>query len=235
MNKKIDKKLLIGGLCPPNSNLFKEYKKSLNSLSTVQWEASIGLMLGDASIQSQNKGQTYRMKFEWSEKIESYVDHVYDLFDEWVISPPHNKSRTSPKGNLVVNLGFQTISHEAFNPLAKLFIINNVKGISRSLITDHLTARGLAFWLLDDGGKLDYNKKPLSRINKSIVLNTQSFTEAEVNMLCLELMEKFNLKCEIRSNKGKKVIVITEESFPIFYDLVSPYIIPSMRYKLFNM
>lgn len=45
----------------------------------------------------------------------------------------------------MVNLGFQTISHEAFNPLAKLFIINNVKGISKSLITDHLTARGLAF------------------------------------------------------------------------------------------
>lgn len=233
MNKKIDKNLLIG--ISPNSKLFKEYKNSLNSLSTVQWEASIGLMLGDASIQSQNKGKTYRMKFEWSEKIESYVDHVFDLFDEWVISPPHKKSRTSPKGNLVVNLGFQTISHEAFNPLAKLFILNNVKGISKSLITDHLTARGLAFWLMDDGGKLDYNKKPLSRINKSIVLNTQSFTEAEVNMMCLELMKKFNLKCEIRSNKGKKIIVITEESFPIFYNLVSPYIIPSMRYKLFNM
>lgn len=47
-------------------------------------------MLGDASIQSQNKGKTYSapQKFEWSEKIESYVDHVYDLFDEWVISPP---------------------------------------------------------------------------------------------------------------------------------------------------
>lgn len=233
MNKKFDKKLLIG--VSPNSNLFKEYKAYLNSLSTVQWEASIGLMLGDASIQSQNKGKTYRMKFEWSEKNKSYVDHVYDLFDEWVISPPHIKSRTSPKGNLVVNLGFQTISHEAFNPLAKLFIINNVKGISKSLIAEHLTARGLAFWLMDDGGKLDYNKNPLSRINKSIVLNTQSFTEVEVNIMCLELMEKFNLKCEIRSNKGKKVIVITEESFPIFYNLVSPYVIPSMRYKLFNM
>lgn len=88
---------------------------------------------------------------------------------------------------------------------------------------------------MDDGGKLDYRKKPLSRINKSIVLNTPSFTETEVDMLCLELKAKFNLKCEIRSNKGKKVIVITEESFPIFYTLVSPYVIPSMRHKLFNM
>jgi hypothetical protein len=30
----------------------------------MQWEASIGLMLGDASLQTQNKGRTHRMKFE---------------------------------------------------------------------------------------------------------------------------------------------------------------------------
>lgn len=47
----------------PNSKLIKEYKSSLTSLSNEQWEASIGLMLGDASLQTQNKGRTYRLKF----------------------------------------------------------------------------------------------------------------------------------------------------------------------------
>ena len=42
------KELLIG--LSPNSKLIKEYKKSLTSLTTLQWEASIGLMLGDASL-----------------------------------------------------------------------------------------------------------------------------------------------------------------------------------------
>ena len=112
------------------------------------------------------------MKFEWSDKIKSYLDHVYSLFDEWVLSEPHKKSRFSPKGNLVINWGFQTISHEAFNPLAKLFFINGKKGIPSSLIMDHLTGRGLAYWFMDDGGKLDYNKNSK---NKGIVLNTQSF------------------------------------------------------------
>jgi LAGLIDADG DNA endonuclease family protein len=115
----INKQLLIG--ISPNSRLFKEYKNSLKSLNQIQWETSIGLMLGDASIQTQNQGKTHRLKFEWSDKNKAYIDHVYNLFDEWVISPPHNKSRISPKGNLVVNWGFQTISHEAFNPLAELF------------------------------------------------------------------------------------------------------------------
>ena len=105
-------------------------------------------MLGDASIQTQNKGRTYRMKFEWGNKSKPYLDHVFNLFDEWVLSNPHKKSRISPKGNLVINWGFQTISHEAFNQLAKLFIINNKKGITDSLILNHLSERGLAYWFM---------------------------------------------------------------------------------------
>ncbi len=157
----------------PNSKLVREYKQSLISLNTEQWEASIGLMLGDASLQTQNNGKNYRLKFEWSDKTKAYLDHVYNLFDEWVLSNPHKKTRISPKGNLVINWGFQTISNEAFNSLAKLFIINGKKGITNSLIKDHLTERGLAYWFMDDGGKLDYNKNSK---NKSLVLNTQSFT-----------------------------------------------------------
>lgn len=226
----MEKKNLIG--LSPNSKLIKEYKESLTSLTDLQWEASIGLMLGDASLQSQNNGKTYRMKFEWSDKSKPYLDHVYNLFDEWVLSSPHKKSRISPKGNLIINWGFQTISHEAFIPLAKLFIKNNKKGISDSLISEHLTARSLAYWFMDDGGKLDYNKNSK---NKSIVLNTHSFTFKEVEMMSIQLMEKFNFECEIRSNKGKDIIVIKNNSYPLFYELVNPYIISEARRERYKL
>lgn len=224
---KINKNLLIGK--SPNSHLFKKYKESLLELSKEQWEASIGLLLGDASLQTQNNGKTYRLKFEWSSKIKPYVQHVHSLFDEWVISNPHEKVRVSPKGNTVINLGFQTISHKAFNPLAELFINNKKKSIPDLLIKNNLTARGLAYWWSDDGGKLDYNKNSK---NKSIVLNTQSFTDLEVEKMSKELSNKFNLICEVRSNKGKKVIVINSVSYPIFKNLIDPYILPEMMYKL---
>jgi hypothetical protein len=48
----------------PNSRLLKQYKESLVELSPIQREAAIGLMLGDASLQTQNGGKTFRMKFE---------------------------------------------------------------------------------------------------------------------------------------------------------------------------
>lgn len=212
----------------PNSNEIKKYKNSLFKLNENQWEASIGLMLGDASIQTQNKGKTYRLKFEWSDKNLIYVQHVHNLFDEWVISKPHKKKRISPKGNLVINWGFQTISHEVFNKLADLFVNEEKKKFfSLNLIKNYLTARGLAYWFMDDGGKLDYN--PQSK-NKCIVLNTQNFTAKEVSMMAKELDEKFKLDCELRSNKGKRVIVI--KNYDNFLFLTNSYIIQSMKYKL---
>ena len=82
---------------------------------------------------------------------------------------------------------------------------------------------------MDDGGKLDYNVKSN---NKSIVFNTHSFTDFEVDLLSSELSNKFNLDCSIRSNKGKKIIVISHNCYSLFYDLINPFILPQMRYKL---
>ena len=224
----IDKKLLLKA--GPNSKLMKDYKNSLYSLNNIQREASIGLMLGDASLQSQNNGRTFRLKFEWGEKNKPYLDHVFALFNEWVISPPHEKIRTNINNNQVINWGFQTISHEAFNFLSDLFLNeNNKKSVRDFLIRDHLTPRGLAFWFMDDGGKLDYNKNSK---NNSIVLNTQSFTESEVLSMAKELSEKFDLSCEVRSNKRKKIIVVKSTSYTKFLELIDPYIIAEMRYKL---
>jgi hypothetical protein len=61
-NINIKKKLLIKA--GPNSKLVRDYKNSLTNLNSKQSEASIGLMLGDASLQTQNGGKSYRLKFE---------------------------------------------------------------------------------------------------------------------------------------------------------------------------
>lgn len=111
----------------PNSLLFKQYKNMLSDLSIEQKEAAIGLMLGDVSLQTQNNGKTYRIKFEWGDKSIDYVNHVKELFSEWIISEPHKKERININNNLVVTWGFQTISHEAFNYLADLFLLTSNK------------------------------------------------------------------------------------------------------------
>ena len=227
--KNILKNEVIG--LGPNSTKLKEYKDSLIELSIEQKEAIIGLMLGDASLQSQNKGKTYRIKFEWGGKNKAYVLHVFNLFDEWLLSQPNKKERLSPKGNLIVNWGFQTFSHKAFNYLAELFLLDKggKKGISENLVQDHLTPKGLAYWFMDDGGKLDYNKNSK---NRSVVLNTHSFTDLDVEKMCDQISNKFDLLCEVRSNKNKKIIVIKDTSYSKFYQLINPYLLEEMKYKL---
>jgi len=151
------------------------------------------------------------------------------LFDEWVLSKPHKKIRLSPNGNQIITWGFQSLSHKAFNPLADLFLTNKKKSISEYLIKNHLTDRGLAYWFMDDGGKLDYNK---NSTNKSIVLNTQSFTDIEVEQMSKELSNKFNFSCQVRLNKGKKIIIINSVSYSLFRNIIDPYLINEMKYKL---
>src|SRR5437016_7039070 len=140
----------------PNSNNFKEYKSKLYSLSNEQYEIAIGLILGDVSIQSQNKGKTYRLKFEWGDINKDYAFNVYGLFKEWILTEPKPRIRINKKGNKVTTWWFQTFSHEAFNPLAQLFLMNGKKIVPKNLIKDHLSSKGLAYWFMDDGGKLDY-------------------------------------------------------------------------------
>lgn len=82
---------------------------------------------------------------------------------------------------------------------------------------------------MDDGGKLDYNKNSK---NKSIVLNTHSFTDAEVTKLAKELEIKFKFQIEVRSNKMKKIIVINSNSYDTFRSLIDLYLLPEMIYKL---
>lgn len=77
---------------------------------------------------------------------------------------------------------------------------------------------------MDDGGKLDYNKNSK---NKGVVLNTQSFEDKEVEAMAQQLSDKFDLDCEVRANKGKKVIVIKAASYSAerFLSLIDPYIL----------
>jgi hypothetical protein len=81
----------------------KRYKEQLNSLSSDQLEISIGLCLGDASLQKQSTRpesyKQYRMKFEWGDKNKEYAFHIYETFDEWILSPPRAQDRMVAKPN----------------------------------------------------------------------------------------------------------------------------------------
>lgn len=224
MNIQKDQLFGIG----PNSKLLQQYKAQLTSLSPIQKEIAIGLCLGDASLQQQSRTKPeYRMKFEWGDVHKEYAFHVYETFSEWILSPPALVSRNHPHSKKAYNTWrFQTISHQAFSPLADLLLDpEGKKCILPGLVRDHLTARGLAFWFMDDGG-LAYKGRFATN------LHTQGFQPDEVQRLCEELSEKFGLICWPKKNKRGFCIVISGKSYLTLREQIVPWVIQSMHYKL---
>jgi len=88
----------------------------------------------------------------------------------------------------------------------------------------YLTPLALAIWFMDDG----------SRINKTVRIATNCFAKSDLEFLCELLKNKYNLDASIqKSGLGKGYILyIKTSSLNKFIEIVKPFILPSMLYKL---
>ncbi len=202
-----------------NSKEIGQYKSKLK-LSDIQRQVIVGLLLGDAHLETQNKGRTYRLKIEYSVKHSDYAMHIYELFKEWILTPPRIKSDITHN-----NICFQTVSHAAFRFYAHQFYKDGKKSVPTKLIHKLLSPRSMAYWFMDDGSIK-------SRQSEGIILNTQCYGEKEVEFLAKTLKRLFGLKAEKRKQKKGWQIYISGHSYETFRKIVDPYIETSMRYKI---
>lgn len=82
---------------------------------------------------------------------------------------------------------------------------------------------------MDDGGLLSYNK---DYVRKGVVFNTQGFSFREATLLSNNLNKSYHLESWVKQNKRKPVIAIPGNKYPVIKDLVFPYIVDCMKYKL---
>jgi len=189
----------------------------------MQREILVGLLLGDAHLETQNYGRTYRMKVEQSIIHREYVEHLYQSFRKWVLTSPKIKSVAGNK-QLTYNYRLQTVGHGAFRFYGQQFYCEKQKCVPR-LINRLLTPRGIAYWFMDDGSMK-------SKESKGIIFNTQGYKKREVESLVAVLMTKFGLKAQTRRQKEGYQIYISGDSYERFCEIVKPYLIEAMHYKL---
>lgn len=204
------------------SRTIEEYKQRL-SLTDPQREALVGILLGDGCLETANGGRTYRLKIEQSAYHKAYVLHLYELFREWVLTPPRQREVVSGE-HTSENWLFQTVSHGAFRFYAQQFYTNDKKGVPK-LINHWLTPRGLAYWFMDDGSIK-------SKESKGLILNTQGFYRSDIERLCTVLQTLFGLEAQTRNQKDGCQVYISGNSYERFVELTSSYIIEEMRYKV---
>ena len=173
------------------SRAIEQYKKGLK-LSQNQREVLIGILLGDAHLETQNQGQTYRLKIEQSQKHEDYVQHLYEIFKPWILTPPQLKKR-SIRDHESWNCWFQTVSHGAFRFYAQQFYVDGQRRVPR-LIHRWLTPCALSYWFMDDGSIK-------SRQSKGVILNTQGYPLNDIQRLVNLLQESFGLQAKTRKQR----------------------------------
>lgn len=71
-----------------------------------------------------------------------------------------------------------------------------------------------------------------SRHSNGLRLATHSFTEQDVILLINTLEKKFGLKCTKQTNNDHFIIYVSAASMNLLKQLVTPYMCPSMLYKL---
>jgi len=178
-----------------------------------QMEILIGSILGDAYVSPQGK-----IQLEHSIKQKEYLMWKYqELASISYPGPPalvlHKAGKTDKKYEA---LRFWT--RQFFRPLRSRFYKNNQKIFPSDL---KLTPMILAVWHMDDG-HYDSHKNRCT-------LATDNFNRKSISQILKNLEESFSIIPVLRPN-GK--LVFHQENQTRFFDLIRPYTIPSMRYKI---
>ena len=217
--------------CSPEEHLGPE---NLTPLPIYLKQGIIGILLGDGTLVKKYKGGGTYFQYAQGEIHHSYLLFVFNLFSKAglcnMVEPSKGSSFNKSTGltyndsSLPELLLFITKSVVEFNYLNSMFYSklnpnsNRIKIIPTNML-DLLSPIGLAFWLMDDGNKT----------SKGIQLNSNAFSDQDLNLLLEVLRVKFELKCSLHSRNR---IYIWSSSIPRFVELIKPHIEDSMKYKI---
>lgn len=195
-----------------NSRYLRELKESLQ-LSDLQRRILMGTLMGDGCLISNASKIRYRLQIEHCAKNKEYVFWKYEVFSNFVISPPKYTSVDSWK--------FRTMTHEEFLPVRELFYKDGIKILPKDLsfLFDPLV---LAVWFMDDGGRLS---------EQGCLLNIQNFADEEAILLQDFFHERLDIPVTLHRNHGRYRLYIPSRSVVDFFEMVKDYIRPEFRYK----
>ena len=201
----------------------------------------LALCIGDGCLRKPHpKSGNVQLEIGHSIKQEAYCkwkrDLVYKIFGGK--NPPKIgyktiKLKNSDKEYYACRF---TKSHPYFTYLRKILYPNGVKVMTREIL-EKLTVEGIAIWYMDDGS---FYKKDNEDKTKSICfdlrISTDSFSYEENQLICDFFKEKFNIRfypyqCH-KEREHNWIIRANKQAAIKFIDLIEPYVIPEMRYKI---
>jgi hypothetical protein len=194
--------------------------KSRLFLNGIQREVLLGTLLGDATIIAQKGNSNHNIKFEQRIAKREHVDHLYEIFQDWVGAPPAVRDIKGGGAKDRQSVWFKTYRQPEISYYRKVFYPDGKKVVPK-LPDGWLTPRVLAYWFMDDGAKK----------YKSYQLSSNGFTLDDNRLLQVGLAQ-LGIETTIQYDSGQSYIYVRTRSGVKFYDLVFPFMVPCMVYKL---
>jgi len=191
----------------------------------------IGMILGDATLRVRKDTQypnTWHnvLSIKHGEKQKEYIEYKANLIHSMFGGKPITVrpiNNSGYPGYLIYK------SHKYFRILYKRMYKNGKKTFT-SQVLNWLTPEGIAIWYMDDGSLCA--KKRNGKIHAyDLYLNTYS-TKEENEVIIQYFQDAYDIHFTLSKNKGLYRIRCGTKEARKFIELVKPYIIPSMQYKI---
>ncbi len=192
-------------------------------ISSREKEIIVGTVFGDAHIEMLKNDA--RLDLGHSEKQKSYLFWKYEELKKFTSSEPHYLEFFDSRYKKTYSQWrFKTKTNNFFTKLHTVFYKNGVKIVPKEIYSLMESPLSLAVWFMDDGGRRNDSY--------GLFLNTLSFTKPEHEILKNCLKKNFSLDVRLHWIGDGYRLYIPSKDVKHFCEIVYPYIIPSMQYKL---
>jgi len=198
-------------------NLNNDLMTTFPKMNTFQYDVFCGTMLGDGSISYSDKRNCVNsgLKFAHSTKQLGWAKTKLNIFNNLGINYYISKIGKYEAIFSRVNI------NEEFKQKREMWYPNGKKIFPENIV---LNALSIATWYMDDG-TLIKQKTPVARFA------TDGFDHDSILRLQNQLMD-LNIETYTTKNGNRERICVKASSSKYFFDLIFPYIIPEMEYKL---
>lgn len=223
------KKLIKENVLKDKGKFLLNFSLNKKIISYEQKQLILGSLLGDASLcRRKRKCKQYQYEFSiiHGEKQLEYLNHSANILNCNVLKGIQ-KENSFGAGNAIYRINYH--NKYELEPLYNMTHINGIKSITDDWLKE-IDALGIAYWFMDDGSS--YRSKKCG-FTVQTHFHTQSFNKNDHEKLIIKL-NSFGIESTIsKVQDGTEMnIYIKQNSVNKLMDLIDPYIVDCMKYKI---
>lgn len=207
-----------------NAGKFKQiryFSQTEQKLSYIQEQFILGSLLGDLNLTKPGKQYlNSRLTIVHCEKQKELFMKKVEILGDFMGSYKHcTPSPDKRTGKIYTGYRGNSKAHKIFTDIYNILYVNGIKTITSDYLNKITHPIAIAYWFMDDGTYCGN-------------IATNSFSKTECELLQQWLFCKWNISTSIQFNKAQYVLHINKSSRYHFEQLIFPYMIESMYYKL---